>query len=807
MDLKKLLEKQKSIAVFGTGYAAGVFFLAMEEAGLAPRVSVFVETRPKPGKTFRGCPVVSVSEYEKNREDSLLCIAVHGSILSEVETELSRYGLEGIWIYPQLFDLLYGAPVEEKKIPVREILARQNPEHYWIAVRALAAETAGSSGGEVYLKALSLFSSPETSGRRLDYFHDLMENVRQNGLDDSQPVLLDEDGRIIDGLHRIALAALWEIPEISCRIYRRSPLYERILDERNFLTEEALRGAGLTEKERETLRRTQRKIFGNGPAVSVILPVYNVADYIDECMESLCAQTFEDFEALLIDDGSTDDSPGICDSWAEKDSRIRVIHKENGGVSSARNRGIEEAAGRYLAFADPDDWLDPDYLEELVRAAEDADADMAECDLWRVNGRTGAKIYRSCYGTMGIPWTREEHMIYGSTATYKAVTRRSLWIRNAVRLPDCAFESPAVYALVLALANRVVNVKKPMYYYRRFRPASLIETGYAHRDGRPNNTLGIEAMEHLTDEFRRLGLYEEYKETLERAVKYRLSDILAMQFHRKTIRDHRETAGNFRAFLERTFPESPNDRYLLVGGYNLNRILVHLKLLQDPDCRFNFSSIISIADEAPGGETIRHRNRYREIMLQREEDRSFWSILEQTRPSFLFIDLIEERFDILEREGRLITDSDARSGAEPDEGAAVKACRRIPRDSGECRQLFAGKSRAFIERVKAAVSDVRVVVVENYLSETAGSPEKQEPFPELESIRKTNAVLKQCYGALYEACPDAVRIVPGESGEEKDLLFTDRNYEYGAIPSHLNEIVNRKIAKRIGETLFGGTGG
>ena len=98
------------------------------------------------------------------------------------------------------------------------------------------------------------------------------------------------------------------------------------------------------------------------PLVSVIVPVYNVEKYIGCCVQSILAQTFSDFELILVDDGSTDQSGAICDAYAAKDSRVVVIHKENGGVSSARNLGLNQASGEYITFVDSDDWLDSEFL-------------------------------------------------------------------------------------------------------------------------------------------------------------------------------------------------------------------------------------------------------------------------------------------------------------------------------------------------------------------------------------------------------------------------------------------------------------
>lgn len=97
--------------------------------------------------------------------------------------------------------------------------------------------------------------------------------------------------------------------------------------------------------------------------ISVIVPVYNVENYLCKCVDSIINQTYNNLEIILVDDGSTDGSASICDEYVLKDSRVKVIHKENGGVSSARNIGIAEASGEYICFVDSDDWLELDYFE------------------------------------------------------------------------------------------------------------------------------------------------------------------------------------------------------------------------------------------------------------------------------------------------------------------------------------------------------------------------------------------------------------------------------------------------------------
>ena len=115
--------------------------------------------------------------------------------------------------------------------------------------------------------------------------------------------------------------------------------------------------------------------------ISVIVPVYNVEKYIAKCLDSILAQTYENIEILCVNDGATDNSGKILDEYAARDSRVKVFHKENGGVSSARNLALENATGDYIAFVDSDDYIAPDMYESLLSALKENDADIAECSI------------------------------------------------------------------------------------------------------------------------------------------------------------------------------------------------------------------------------------------------------------------------------------------------------------------------------------------------------------------------------------------------------------------------------------------
>lgn len=117
------------------------------------------------------------------------------------------------------------------------------------------------------------------------------------------------------------------------------------------------------------------------PRLSVIVPVYNTEKYLCECIDSILAQTYTDFELILVDDGSTDSSGAICDSYGRVDSRIQVIHQKNGGVVAARKHGTENALGEYISFVDSDDWIAPNMFQQMLAKADHHDLDMILCDM------------------------------------------------------------------------------------------------------------------------------------------------------------------------------------------------------------------------------------------------------------------------------------------------------------------------------------------------------------------------------------------------------------------------------------------
>lgn len=205
------------------------------------------------------------------------------------------------------------------------------------------------------------------------------------------------------------------------------------------------------------------------PLISVIVPVYNVEAYLKECVNSIRNQTYQKLEILLIDDGSPDHSGQLCDLLAQEDSRIRVIHKENGGLSSARNTGIEAATGEYLSFVDSDDWIDPQMYERLYHLIETHGAQVAAGGLQTSLGYHFNPAYPTC----------AEIELFSRTDALREVTRNQkitnsvcdkLWKKSlfdTVRFPEGEyFEDIKTSYKCLEKADIIAYDPRPAYIYR-----------------------------------------------------------------------------------------------------------------------------------------------------------------------------------------------------------------------------------------------------------------------------------------------------------------------------------------------------
>ena len=197
--------------------------------------------------------------------------------------------------------------------------------------------------------------------------------------------------------------------------------------------------------------------------LSVIVPVYRVASTLDRCMESIVGQTFTDMEVIMVDDGSPDACPQLCDAWAKRDSRIRVIHKQNGGLSDARNAGIGVAKGEWITFVDSDDFLDKDTYRQVMPMA--AEHDIVEFPVFRFYGSSRQSLLtfdETTCGSQADYWL--DIQAYRHSYACNKIYRRTLF--DGVRFPmGKVFEDVCTLPRLLKKANSVRTTGHGLYYY------------------------------------------------------------------------------------------------------------------------------------------------------------------------------------------------------------------------------------------------------------------------------------------------------------------------------------------------------
>lgn len=210
--------------------------------------------------------------------------------------------------------------------------------------------------------------------------------------------------------------------------------------------------------------------------VSLIVPIYNVEDYLAECLDSILGQTYKDIQVILVDDGSTDHSYNICKDYQTKDERIKIMHKENGGLASSRNAGLQAVEGEWVGFIDSDDVIEPDFVEKMLLRLRQTGADVAVCGFERYDDGTG-KVYKK--EMMGGTWNVLESGEFGEMLYVNPGVCNKLFNANLfhnVRFVELRLAEDLIFTVdLLEQMPKFVRVKEVLYHYR-VRNGSIINT-------------------------------------------------------------------------------------------------------------------------------------------------------------------------------------------------------------------------------------------------------------------------------------------------------------------------------------------
>ncbi len=356
--------------------------------------------------------------------------------------------------------------------------------------------------------------------------------------------------------------------------------------------------------------------------VSVIIPVYNTERYVAECLDSLLAQTFQDFEVFSIDDGSSDGSLAIVQRYADADPRFHVLAQQNRGAGAARNLGLEKASGTYLLFLDSDDFLEASYLDEMIRRADEASADVVLCQAYSFDDNTheeklledalcgidysavasGAeladRLFQCC---KGWPWDK--------------IFRRSFVMAHNLTFQELRTTNDARFVfMALCEAERIASVERPLIYHRVGNGASLENT----RSRSWENSFS--AIEGIREGLEREGIFVTFKKSFDNWV----ANYLRWHFFSLPAETQEAMMGRLSTFLRENLPLDDSDYYADQFDFLFvqKAVLLHSELL-----------------------VVAHDDDHRLYWLQKELDSLRIGIEERDR----YIDELHRSVDELER--------------------------------------------------------------------------------------------------------------------------------------------------------------
>ena len=243
--------------------------------------------------------------------------------------------------------------------------------------------------------------------------------------------------------------------------------------------------------------------------ISIIVPIYNIEKFLPCCIDSILAQTFTEWELILVDDGSKDTCGSICDEYATKDGRIRVIHKPNGGLTSARNAGLAMASGEWVMYLDGDDWIEPEMLELLLRKGEETGVDIVMGDFrFALPDRDVPVLLPDWDDSKTTSLNR--YITFVWTCVWGGIHRRSLYEEHQLQSPQGVTYCEDFHLIVRLcyFARKVVNVHRPFYHYRQQ------EGSVMHNLNKKTERDEQWVYQDIIRFFKEQGVYKDYRKTM-----------------------------------------------------------------------------------------------------------------------------------------------------------------------------------------------------------------------------------------------------------------------------------------------------
>ncbi len=515
--------------------------------------------------------------------------------------------------------------------------------------------------------------------------------------------------------------------------------------------------------------------------VSVIVPVYNSEKYMDQCLASLCGQTFRNLEILLVYDKSKDRTLEKCVEWQKKDERIRVIRNESRkGLGAARNCGLHNARGEYIVYADSDDWMDKGYLGILYDEMEKGQADFVSSNsIYIVSEADGEKKLHtsSLAGFYDSEALRRVLLLCDFPSVWKKMIKRKWLLEQELYQPEIYSYEDWGYAPVLILhAKKVVLLAEPGCYYRKNQNclSSTMSQVRIWEDF-------IRTCRFFIDRFKRENCFWENADLLRRYIlaEFDSREIIA-EYGNKAVAEKIRDFERDIFIGQMRFDIRQNRKSAVVfGSFSARWEVQASKLFQKRLDHFCFSSLISAMGQTDGVYTVCHENAFRKCQVEQDLMGQLRNRIEEIRePVYFFLDFMEERYGVLAYEdGSCATYSDAFVETKiPCKG------RKIEMVSEEFWDIWKEKCDVFINLLKKNPNICAIILLKNRICSRIGDLKETEENGVVEKADRINGVIERMENYFLQNCERAESI-----GIPDDMQFTDKTFGYGAHPQYMNQ--------------------
>ena len=532
--------------------------------------------------------------------------------------------------------------------------------------------------------------------------------------------------------------------------------------------------------------------------VSVIVPVYNVAPYIDQCMESICGQTYKNLEVIIIYDESSDASLERCRQWADSDHRIRLhINPKRTGLGFARNVGLHIAEGAYVVFVDSDDWLAEGFIEKLYHTIEETGADYVSSVGYYCaeNNEVIQRITTLPAGTYDDDIGRLFILLKEAPAVWKKIYNMEWLMKNELFQPETFYYEDWGYDIALVLQTRKIVLIPEIGVFYRFNPNKALPSNMmvaVYKDFRKTIEFGL-------SELRKRGIFDKYSLAIEKYILHDLN-LRELEAEKAQNTDALEILSHIREdILEKKFGYQDTNlfqRYICMGSFSLRWIMQSSAIFEKNLEHFAFSSLISAF--TPGKNiAVSHKNFFRKQQIEQDISGAFYSTIKNLSViTVLFLDFMEECNNIYQLgENAYMTESEAFLDAEK---ISAESNKRILSGSKEFMELWKEKCLDFIDILKQKKEYLTIIVVANRMSEKYGDFNRTEPFSQVKDIKEKNKMISNIEAFFLSKCEEK-GIHVGKISLPEQYCFTDATFEYGCKPQYMNKALYGDMGYKIYE--------